>query len=355
MSATTGYLNVSDDSCALIRVYVPTYRRNFLLQRALGCLRAQTFVDWKCEVHNDDPIDNFPTDLVNRLRDPRIEVCDHERNLGACATFNLFYRPTREPFYCLLEDDNWWEPEFLETMIRELRRHPEVTMAWCNQKVWEELPDGSWQDTGQFVNLPEQGNPRIIEFGAARQIMGAVHANGAMLLRSGPGEFYETLTDFPFAAVEAIRERMISHPLLYVPRPLAVFAKTRQTARSESRAEWAIAQTILAATFFKHANYSEVHIAELFADARRRRPPATNALLLAALVEPECRSLLRYAKMTDWLLLLRGVIRRPSVLWRVVQSRQRHANWWRFIDQHTAARFNQLRKRQAVNNWQLLC
>ncbi len=131
----------------LVRVFVPTYRRPHLLPRALKSLRAQTFSDWICEVHNDDSTNTFPKELVKDLGDPRIRLHDHERNLGAIATFNLFYRPTREPFYSLLEDDNWWLPEFLETMIRAMNSYPNITMACCNQRVWEEMPDGSWRNT----------------------------------------------------------------------------------------------------------------------------------------------------------------------------------------------------------------
>jgi hypothetical protein len=168
-----------------------------------------------------------------------------------------------------------------------------------------------------------------------------------MLLRSRFGRTYATPLDFPFAAVEPIRERMMCHPLLYVSKPLAVFAKTRETARAESRAEWAIAQTALAATFVKYAEFADPHRVELFAYARAQRPPATNVLLLAAMMDPACRSLLPHTKISDWLLLLRGIIRRPNVFWRVVCSKWRHEDWWHLLDQHTAARFNELRLQRA--------
>src|ERR1700739_258820 len=43
------------NSQAQVRVFVPTYRRPKLLPRALDSLLAQTFTEWECEVHNDDP------------------------------------------------------------------------------------------------------------------------------------------------------------------------------------------------------------------------------------------------------------------------------------------------------------
>jgi glycosyltransferase involved in cell wall biosynthesis len=328
----------------LVRVFVPTYRRQTLLLRALESLRAQSFTDWVCEIHNDDPADCFPDQFVNVIRDPRIVVRNHQRNLGSSATFNLFYHPTSEPFYSLLEDDNWWEPQFLDRMIYELKVHPNVTMAWCNQKIWEELPDQSWRDTGEFANPPEEGASRLVWFGNLEQMMGAIHANGAMLLRSS-GKTYTTPRDCPFTWVEASRERMIPHPLLYVPQALAVFGRTRQTARSLNRAEWVVGVTMLSATFLKHANFSDADLENATAEARRDRPPNTNALLLAALVEPACSKLLRYSKLRDWLLLLRSIVRRPNVLWRVIRARRLHPDWWQFLEYHTAARFAESRSR----------
>jgi glycosyltransferase involved in cell wall biosynthesis len=324
-------------------VFVATYRRHAFLPRALQSLRAQTFADWICELHNDDPNDKFPGDLVQRLQDPRIEVHNHSRHLGPAGTFNLFYNPTKEPFYSLLEDDNWWEPEFLETMFREMKSRPEVTLAWCNQKIWEETPDGSWRDTGKFMNPPEQGAPRYISFGTTRQAMMAVHANGAMLLRSRPDGIYKTPVDFPFLGMEAFRERMIPHPVLYVPQPLGIWSRTLQSARSRDRADWDIVHTILAATFYKNADCSNAQLAALLADARGTRPPTTRPLILAALMEPCCRKLLRHSRLTDWVLLLRGIVWRPKVFWRVISSLWQHREWWQLLDQNTAARFCELR------------
>jgi glycosyltransferase involved in cell wall biosynthesis len=336
---------VSNDARALIRVFVPTYRRNAVLPRAISSLRMQTFTNWVCEIHNDDPSDSFPAQLVKHLADSRIELHQHEKNLGAVVTFNLFYRPITESFFAVLEDDNWWEPKFLATMLRKLTAHPDSTLAWCNQKVWEELPDGSWRNTGQLVNRPEKSEERLVEFGNVRQIMAGMHGHGAALFRSHADRAYQTPVDWPLDAIEPLRERMTPHPLLYVSEPLAIIGATLQTARPENRAEWAIVQTMLAATFLKHARYGDSRLADFFASARARR--RSSPLIFAGLVEPSCRNLLRFSRARDWLLLLRIVIRRPFVLWGVLRSRRRHKDWWQLVEQHTVARFEELRLREA--------
>lgn len=330
-------------SSAVVRVFVPTYRRPALLRRALDSLRAQTFTDWSCEVHNDDPADSYPAELVRQLNDPRIDIVSHKNNLGPTRTFNLFFGPKKESFYSLLEDDNWWEPQFLSVMLAEIERHPDVTMAWCNQYVWEEQIDGSWRDTGAFVGPGGSSDlPRLYSFADRRQIFGALHSIGAMLLRTRTNQNYITPSDWPVAAIEPFRERMMPFPILYVPTPYATFSRTLETARSKGHAEWILTQTILAATYLKHANRADVNLSALFSECRVNRPPTTAALLFAALVEPKCRHLLRFARPVDWFRLVKSSLRRPDVPWTVLRSRTKHPDWWKCLDDYTGERFREL-------------
>ena len=110
----------------IVRVFVPTYGRPQLLRRALASLCAQTLAEWVAEVHNDLPGDPTPAQIVAEVADPRITLVEHRENLGGTATFNLFFRPSSEPYYSILEDDNWWEPEFLERMLG----------IWTRTKTW---------------------------------------------------------------------------------------------------------------------------------------------------------------------------------------------------------------------------
>lgn len=337
----------SPDSLPAVRIFLPTYRRPKLLQRAIRSLCAQTAQNWVCELHNDDPSDNGPAELLKSLGDPRIQLQTHARNLGPTATFNLIYQNSAaEPFYTILEDDNWWEPEFLETMLRAALDHPQVTVVWSNMRVWQELASGEFRDTGELLNHYSEGDPpRLVRWGHPMQLHGALHSHGAILIRSHSGRNFGT-PNIPIAMVEMVRERMFPFPLLFVPRPVANFARTLQTARSKRRETWTILQCMLTGTFVKHARYSEAQIAGLWKDARASRPPTTTTLLMASFLEPSCRKLRREAGWRDWLLLLRGMLFRPSIFLRVLLSRRLHRDWWNFLDKHTAARFAEAEKQK---------
>ncbi|MGC4072650.1 MAG: glycosyltransferase [Nibricoccus sp.] len=329
-----------ESSGARVRVFLPTYRRHALLPRAVSSLRAQTFSNWICELHNDDPADPFPGELVRQLSDPRIRLVQHERNLGPIETFNRFYQPTAEPFCSLLEDDNTWEPAFLETLLAALDAHPGCTLAWCNQRVIREEPDGRLVETGSFANPPESASIRTQRWGHLRQITGALHANGAMLLRSRPGETYRT-PQIPFGCVEAFRERMFPHPLLYISQPLATFTITRQTARAGDTRDWGAALALLAASFLKHAGVSSQESRQICSHFRDQRPPMTDTLIAAALQCSEARPILKHITPLDWLRYTLRFLRHPLTAIHTARTISRHSDWWDLLDRHTEARFRE--------------
>ena len=328
---------------AAVRIYLPTYRRPAMLPRALASLRAQTCPDWICELHNDDPADPRPGQLLAELGDPRLTLVTHPRNLGGTATFNLFFRSTPEPFYSILEDDNWWEPEFLATMLAAAAAHPDVTVFWANMRVAQEHANGSFTDTGHTLWSETAGEAvRFFPWGQPQQICAALHSNGAALFRSRPGQDFK-IPEVPFAVIEPFRERMFPHPLVLVSRPLATFSHTLKTARSRDAVEWGETQAMLAATFFAGSPWTEADIARFWTEARAQRPPGTTSLILAALAHPAARPLLAHARWRDWWVALRGMVRRPGLYFRLRRSRVARADWWDFLEQHTAGRWRDQR------------
>jgi hypothetical protein len=332
---------------SLVRVFVPTYRRPLLLPRALQSLREQSFIDWRCEVHNDAPDDKFPDQLVARINDPRITVVNHIRRLGGAATMNAFYAPAEEPFVSILEDDNWWESEFLEKMVLASCEYPASTIFWANMRVWKEEENGSFTYTGRTI-YPEDGPSHYEQFWWPdnRQIMGAVHSNGACLIRSRPDGDYR-IPAVPFATIEMFRERIFAQPLILVRRPLANFSITITTERAADGLAYGEATAVLAATFLREACWSDKQLRDVFEASRRTTPPSTNTLLNAAILEPKARLFFRMASAQDIFRWLAGLARRPAFFRRILHSRKRHPDWWAFLENHTGKRFTEARKRSA--------
>lgn len=330
---------------ARVKVYLPTFRRHGMLPRAVNSLLKQTYTDWQCEVHNDDPNDPFPGELLAKVRDPRIRIVNHPRNLGGAATMNAFYAPAKEEFVSILEDDNWWEPEFLEEMVRAAEKHPHVTVFWSNMKIWQEQADGSFTFTGK-TTYPEEHGKTYEEFWwpDERQILGAIHSNGACLIRSGPDKDYR-IPPVPFAAIEWFREKAFPQPLLLVRKVLANFSITAKTERTKDQETLGEALAALAAVFFSKADWPEEKTRRFFEHEQRKRPPSTNSLLNAALLEPKARIFLRLAKAKEIIRWMAGLLIRPKVLFGLLATKHNHSDWWEFLDKYTEVRFQEARQR----------
>jgi len=327
---------------SLVRVFVPTYRRHSMLQRAVASLRAQIFGDWVCEVHNDDPDDDYPESLVLSLGDERIKVVNHHGRLGGAASMNQFYAPAREKFVSILEDDNWWEPEFLEEMVKAADLYPERTIFWSNMRVWHEGQDGNFSSAGKTVHSLEGSEYEEFLWPDARQIMGAVHSNGSCLIRTGPTADYRIPT-VPFSTIEMFRERVFPHPMIFVRRPLANFSVTLSTERSADGQAYGEALAVLAASFFAAADLSDKALSEMMQRGRLNTPPPTHTLLNAALLEPKARAFFRMATISELLHWMASLVRRPLLFGRLLMSRRIHADWWTFLNRYTAERFAESR------------
>lgn len=313
-----------------IRVFLLTYRRPALLPRALASLRAQTFTDWTCELHNDAPEDDFPRRLVAECGDPRVVLHHHSRNQGAVAAFNHAFAAGPEPWAAILEDDNWWDPGFLAAAVAALQDHPTANVVWANMRLVREHPDGGWSDMGRTIWTvsPSDSAPRRFRWPQPLQLSDALHSNGAMLYRAAASRRALVPADLPFAIIEPARERLLGGDWLLLPQPLAHFAVTLDTARSTDRADWLRAQLLVAASYLAAVPASAAELAAHWRSLRRHQPPSTSLLFHLALAGIRPFALLRHARPADWLRFLAGALRRPQVLFRGLRFRSAHPAAW---------------------------
>ena len=335
-------MTISEPTPAVVRVFLCTYRRNRLLRRAMASLLAQTFKNWVCELHNDDPGDAFPAQLAAEIADPRITVVAHDRNLGAIRTFNLMYEPRPEKYVSLLEDDNWWEESFLETMVKSMDAHPEVKVGWANMRLWREETDGTWTDLQRTVwDQPPGAGGELIQWPDFKQADTALHSQGAMLVRSGHLDAFqvpgETLLEF----VEPVRERAMPHPLLFIEQPLANFAQTLNTARDKKSSGRLGHYVLLLASFFKHEHPEDQVVKAIWEKSRRAVVRSTHVLILAGLADRSCRRLLREARFSEWILCLLIGAKHPLNFLSALRAKMQYPELWAYLDRNTGDRFRQ--------------
>jgi len=325
---------------AAIRVFLLTYRRPALLPRALASLRAQTFTNWVCELHNDAPDDDSPRQLLDTLDDPRITLHQHQKNWGAVTSFNHAFAAGPEPYASLLEDDNWWEPTFLATAHAALEASPAANVTWANMHIALEHSDGTWSNTGRttWSALPDDSTPRLFHWPQPLQFSDALHSNGAMLYRAAASRQALVPANLPLAIIEPARERLLAGGWLLLPQPLAHFALTLRTARSKDRAEWMRAQLIVAASYLASVPTSSTDIAELWGRLRAQTPPSTSLLFHLALAGVRPSALLRHARPIEWFRFLASAVLHPVILLRSLRFRSAHPMAWRALVDGARAR-----------------
>lgn len=307
-----------------------------MLARALASLRAQTFTRWVCELHNDDPADNHPRQLLEQLGDPRISLHQHDRNWGAVASFNAAFQGGPEPYASLLEDDNWWEPDFLAEALAAFSHHSEASLVWANMRVWREEADDSWTDLHRTIwSVPDGATePWVFRWPTAIQATNALHSNGAMIFRPAAFATRTVPPRTPFAVIEFVRERAARGPLVFLPKALANFAITRETARNENRVLWMQSRLLLAASYFQAVRLDRKVLAGLWSLLRGQRPPDTNLFFAIAWSLRRVR-LMHPARGVDLVRFGLSLARHPLIFWRGLRFRDDQPELWTWLERHT--------------------
>ncbi len=122
-----------------IAVIVPAYGVAHLVSEALASLQAQSLDAWECVVIDDGAPDDVARAVAPFLADSRIRYLATE-NRGVSAARNTAIAATRAPLIALLDGDDRFRPDYLETMARVLERDPGIRIATCNALLFGALP-----------------------------------------------------------------------------------------------------------------------------------------------------------------------------------------------------------------------
>ncbi|MCW2747132.1 MAG: glycosyl transferase family 2, partial [Nocardioidaceae bacterium] len=117
----------------LVSIVMPTWNRADRLRTAIDSVLAQSSDNWELIVANDGSTDD--TAIVLGLlssRDPRIRGLDLPHR-GVSAARNSALQLARGTYVAFLDSDNTWQPEFVETMAKEMQRR-DVEAAFCTIK-----------------------------------------------------------------------------------------------------------------------------------------------------------------------------------------------------------------------------
>ncbi|WP_298422860.1 glycosyltransferase family A protein [uncultured Kordia sp.] len=111
----------------LFSVIIPLYNKAMYIQETIESVLQQHFSDYEIIVVNDASTDDS-LQIVSTISDPRISIIDNPKNLGLSATRNVGISKAKGNIIALLDADDMWLPNFLDTIKNLHDSFPEAAI-----------------------------------------------------------------------------------------------------------------------------------------------------------------------------------------------------------------------------------
>jgi glycosyltransferase involved in cell wall biosynthesis len=134
----------------LVTIGLPVFNGESYLHRALDSLLAQTFINFELIIS-----DNASTDKTGEIceeyavRDSRIRYIRQTSNVGGLENFNFVLQEAYGKYFMWAAVDDQWDPQFLQSLLKDLERDPTAIGAFCPYQLVEDeagtVIDGVWE------------------------------------------------------------------------------------------------------------------------------------------------------------------------------------------------------------------
>lgn len=141
---------------AEVSIITPCYNSAKFLQETMDSVLQQTFTDWEWLITDDFSTDDS-VEIIRTVDDPRIKIIISKENGGAGSARNQSLELAQGRFITFLDADDYWEPNFLEEMIRFMKtENAELAYsnyARCDENLHPKLNDFIADKEVTFHNL----------------------------------------------------------------------------------------------------------------------------------------------------------------------------------------------------------
>lgn len=119
----------------LISVIIPTYKRSDRLTNAINSVLKQTYSPIEIIVVDDNENDEFrrktEISLQSFIEKNQIKYLKHAKNKGACEARNTGAKIALGEYISFLDDDDFYEPEKIETQATALNTNVKIDACLC--------------------------------------------------------------------------------------------------------------------------------------------------------------------------------------------------------------------------------
>ena len=207
-----------------ISVIIPTYNRRADVVRAVMSVLEQTLAPHQVIVVDDGSTDDTEQ-AVRSLPEPVLYV--RKENGGVSSARNLGFKHVSGDYVCLLDSDDRWAPDWLETATSAIQRTPGAAAAACTQLALVD-PEGRSLGVRNSNGLASGGVVLL-----PKLMLGGIMGSNLCLrteLLADVGEFDPMLRtgedmDFALRVAALTRIAAVERPLIYVTHSLVSLSK----------------------------------------------------------------------------------------------------------------------------------
>jgi glycosyltransferase involved in cell wall biosynthesis len=138
-----------------VTILIPTYNRATMLREAVRSALAQTCSSLEVLILDDASTDG--TSTVGREAaelDARVRYIRHPENLGIAANWREGLRLAQGEFFCILHDDDTFEPQFVQSLLDTFENNPDQILAFSDH----------WVTDAQGRRLPAESDAASVRF-----------------------------------------------------------------------------------------------------------------------------------------------------------------------------------------------
>ena len=171
-------MTVHQDADPLVSVILTVYDRLTFFADALKSVQEQTFRNYEIVVA-DDSGTGAARAVSLASGDPRVRYTANPASVGVALSLRAALRRARGKYIAILNDDDVWEPEFLERMLAPLEADANRALAFCDHFIID--ADGRVDQAATERNTEQFGRARLAEGDVADPKTFVVRQNGVPL------------------------------------------------------------------------------------------------------------------------------------------------------------------------------
>nr|WP_325178856.1 glycosyltransferase [uncultured Oscillibacter sp.] len=116
-----------------VSIIMPVYNGEKYLEEAIQSILLQTFQDWELWLVNDCSTDSSLKIMEKYAgENDKIQIITNSENYQLPRSLNIGFRHARGTYLTWTSDDNFYQPDAVEVMVRELENHPDCGLVCCD-------------------------------------------------------------------------------------------------------------------------------------------------------------------------------------------------------------------------------